>query len=151
MKTKSFAAGWNAWTTYSTPCALCSCAHEEKARKTRLEEKGCLQTVFEIQPYTATDSAAGCNVLLRVENSCYDGAWSVCMWEWARGCVCMAHTWAREGKGGGWSEGAGLSSKQLVRDWLAEKLPLWDHSPHNSFHPHGGLHVKRATLPTLNS
>lgn len=58
-------------------------------------------------------------------------------------CVC-------ESKRGGWIEGAGLVSKQLARDWLAEKLPLWDHSPHNSFHPHGGLHEKRPALPTSN-
>lgn len=41
-------------------------------------------------------------------------------------CVNDTHEKEREGEGegGGRSEGAGLSSKQTARDWLAEKLPL---------------------------
>lgn len=88
MKTRSSAAGSHALNMYCTLCTQCSqlaaaapcmCAAEHVVRKKPgLEEEeeeegggggeggegGRMQTVFEIQPYSAVDSAAGCNVLL---------------------------------------------------------------------------------------
>ena len=84
---RSSAAGSHALNMYSTLCTLCSqlaaaapcmCAaehvvrkkpglEEEEEEKEEEEEGGGgerMQTVFEIQPYSAVDSAAGCNVLL---------------------------------------------------------------------------------------
>lgn len=152
-------------TVHHVLLVLCTCVakhlkkkkKEKKARRSGLEEKG-------VSTNSLWDPTIYCNWQHSWLQCSPAAEWKipamteheVCMWEGVRESVCEWHTWKREreregeGEGGGRSEGAGLWSKQTVRDWLAEKLPLWDHSPHNSFHPHGGLYGKRSTLPASN-
>ncbi len=145
---------------YSTSCTLCSCGcvhvysyeHEgKKSVKSGLDEKGCLLTVFEIQPYTAIDSAAGCNVLPLLSGKFLLWRSMKCVYVREAERVCVHDTHMRERKRereerrrairGGWAivqtacEGLVGGKAAFVRSQPPQQLPATWRTSWEKIHP----------------